>query len=103
MPPMIVWFDLVIGAVVMIVARLTWLRGKKEGSRARRWQSVMYIALSLCALFSVGQILAAPPGAVIWFALMVGAVLLLWGSAFVAELGFERERRGNNAATVEGD
>jgi predicted membrane channel-forming protein YqfA (hemolysin III family) len=98
MPPMIVWFDLVIGALVMIAARLTWLRGKKEGSRARRWQSVMYIALSLVAWFSVGQILAAPPGAGLWFALVVAAVLLVMGSTFVATLNFDRERRGNNAA-----
>lgn len=33
MPPMAVWFNVALGALCFIVARLTWLRGKKQGSR----------------------------------------------------------------------
>ena len=98
MPPMAVWFNVALGALCFIVARLTWLRGKKQGSRARRWQSVMYVALGLCFWFSVGSMIAAGAASGIWYALVVAAVLLVMGSTFVAALNWDRERRGNNAA-----
>jgi hypothetical protein len=70
----------------MFFARRTWLRGTKEGSRARHWQSVMCIAAGLCAWLS------AVPMTGFTFVLLYAAVVVLLTSAIVARIYLDGER-----------
>jgi hypothetical protein len=64
MLPLVIW-DLIVGSVTMVAALLSWRRGRGEGSHARRWQSVTFIVLSLCAWFSAVALLVAPDAALV--------------------------------------
>ena len=92
MPPMIFWFNVAVGALCMFVARRAWLRRTKDGSRARRWQSVMYIALGLGAWVSAGLYLAAPPVAGFWYILLYAAITVVLTSAIVSWIYLSGER-----------
>jgi len=92
MPPLVV-LDLVAGSVTMVAALLSWRRGRREGSHARRWQSVTFIVLSLCAWFSAGALLVAPDAARLWSALVVAASVLALCTSFIGILSMDREER----------
>jgi hypothetical protein len=93
MPPLIVWFNLVVGSLTLAAALLSWRRGRREGSHARRWQSVTFIVLSLCAWFSAVAILVGPPAAGLWSALVLVASVLALCTSFIGILSMDREER----------
>jgi SNF family Na+-dependent transporter len=95
MPPVLVWFNLVVGNVTMTAALLEWLRGRRQRSSASHWFSVMFIASSLCAWFSAVGVLVGPPAARLWYVLVVAASLLMMCSAIIGALNWSREQRLN--------
>jgi hypothetical protein len=94
MPSVLVQVVLAIGGLGLVGALYLWLRGKREGSRWRRWQSVTSLAFSLFVLFFAVAMLVGPPMGGVWYALMVVAGLLTMGAAYMGLLTWTRERQG---------
>jgi hypothetical protein len=93
MPPLIFWFNLVVGSLTMFAALLSWRRGRREGSRSWRWRSGMFLAFSLCAWFSAVAHLVDLGAAGLWYALGYAASVLALGTWFMGILSMDREER----------
>jgi hypothetical protein len=81
---MIVWFDLVVGAVAMATSLLVWLRGRRRDPMASRWSSGPSIGLGLCAWFAAAAGVSSPRMAQIWHLLVYVTALLAICSLIVA-------------------
>lgn len=93
MPSTLMWFNLVVGSVLVVAALLAWVRGSRHGQRFSRWSSVTFLALSLCAYASAGATLAGPPAARLLYPLVVVGGVVAMGSAFMSALALDREQR----------
>jgi hypothetical protein len=93
MPSALLWFNLVVGSVLVVATLLVWVRGSRRGQRSSRWSSVMFLALCLCAYASAGVTLAGPPIAGLLYALVVVGSVVAMGSALMSALALDREQR----------
>jgi uncharacterized membrane protein HdeD (DUF308 family) len=95
MVPAIVWFDFVVTVACMAAALLEFLRGRRRRPVVSRWASMTYLALSLCAGFSAGALLAGPHAVSVLYVLVIAAALLAGGSAYMRFLRLAQERQKN--------
>jgi hypothetical protein len=94
--PAIVWFDCAAGVVCMAVALLQFLRWRRRRSVVSGWASITSLALSLCAWFSAGAILAGPLATSgVLYVLVMAAALLAVCSAYMGLLRLAQERQQN--------
>ncbi len=70
MPLNIVWFNLVVGAVCLVTALLTWVRQRRRDRVVARWYSLTFIALGLCAWFAAAARVSSLRTSGIWYLLV---------------------------------
>jgi hypothetical protein len=87
----------VAGVGFLLVALVMWVRGQRRRSLAfRRWMTLFYVALALCAGFSAVEQLANPRTFDLWEALPLAALLLAVCALVVAGVYAVREtQRGS--------
>jgi hypothetical protein len=70
------WVPVIGGAILLLLALASWVRGKRRRSLAYRWQSRAYVAFALCAGLTAVEQLPNPLTSDLWFTLQLAAWLL---------------------------
>ncbi|PWT78590.1 MAG: hypothetical protein C5B60_00935 [Chloroflexi bacterium] len=91
------WEPVIGGVVFLLVALVSWVRGKRRRSLVYRWQSWAYVAFTLCAGLTAVEQLPNPLRsdlwfrADLWFTLQLAAWFLGVGALVVALVHAFRE------------
>ena len=96
---MIVWFDLVVGAVCLVNALLLWVRQRRRDRVVARWSSLTFTSLGLCAWFTAAAKVSGLRTSGIWDLLVpLTAVFGAFSASMAAIRRSARTRRDSDHA-----